>query len=210
MNKGDSHNPLYRSRLVGREFNVGKDDSLYAATPPLEALRMIISQAATQCADGTFNREVMINDVSRAYFYAKPTRKIYIELPTEDTETKENEVGVLNVCLYGTRDAAKGWQRTLSADLISIGFVRGKGHPAIFHHPVKDIMTLVHGDGYCSCGCKKDLDWLEGELKKRYEIKPQRISAFDKQRSEARILNRTVRRTDPRDTSLKAISVTLR
>ena len=36
-NKADELNPEYRSRLVGREFNTGKDDSLYARTPPLES-----------------------------------------------------------------------------------------------------------------------------------------------------------------------------
>ena len=28
INKGDNQNPLYRSRLVAKEFNDGKDDSL--------------------------------------------------------------------------------------------------------------------------------------------------------------------------------------
>ena len=39
VNKGDATDVNYRSRLVGREFNVGRDDALYASTPPLEALR---------------------------------------------------------------------------------------------------------------------------------------------------------------------------
>ena len=47
INKGDEESPDYRSRLVGKEFNVGSDPALYAATPPLEALRLIVSLAAT-------------------------------------------------------------------------------------------------------------------------------------------------------------------
>ena len=47
VNKGDFDNPNCRSIFVGREFNAGKDDSLYAATPPLEALRYVLSCAAT-------------------------------------------------------------------------------------------------------------------------------------------------------------------
>ena len=47
VNKGDHANPDYRSRLVGREFNNERDDSLYAATPPLEALRVVLSWAST-------------------------------------------------------------------------------------------------------------------------------------------------------------------
>ena len=41
VNKQDTTNPLYRSRLVGKEFNTYNDMSLYAATPPIEALRLI-------------------------------------------------------------------------------------------------------------------------------------------------------------------------
>ena len=40
VNKGDVTNPNCRSRLVGCDLNIGKDDTLYAATPPLEALRV--------------------------------------------------------------------------------------------------------------------------------------------------------------------------
>ena len=78
INKGDSVRKNYRSRLVGKEFKTYADDSLYASTPPLEALRLIMSRAATD--DGTV-RELMVNDVARAYFHAKCTRDIYIELP---------------------------------------------------------------------------------------------------------------------------------
>ena len=34
VNKGDALHRNYRSRLVGREFNVGRDDALYVSTPP--------------------------------------------------------------------------------------------------------------------------------------------------------------------------------
>ena len=121
INKGDSECTNYCSRLVGREYNTYKDDSLYAETPPLEALRMILSHAATVRGNNPMAgyRELMINDVSRAYFYAPATRSLFVELPEEDLEAKHYEVGRLNVCLYGTRDAAKEWQQTLSKHLIS-------------------------------------------------------------------------------------------
>lgn len=38
-NKGDSRNPDVRCRLVAQEINRGHDDDLYAATPPIEALK---------------------------------------------------------------------------------------------------------------------------------------------------------------------------
>ena len=164
VNKGDAANPNCRSRLVGREFNIGKDDTLYAATPPLEALRMVISEAATW-GEGESNKRksIMINDVRRAYFYAKATRDIYIEIPAEDPEASPGKLGKLRLCLYGTRDAAKGWQEELSAHLEKIGFKRGVGHPSVFYHPERDLMTLVHGDDYVSSGMQGNLDWLNSK-----------------------------------------------
>ena len=65
------------------------------------------------------------------------------------------------MCLYGTR-AAKQWQDTRSAHLQSLGFKRCKGYPALFVHPIKNVMTLVHGDDYVSAGGAQDLTWLGG------------------------------------------------
>ena len=47
INKGDDENPVYRSRLVGKKFNDGQMDGLFAATPPLEASRFLVHEAAT-------------------------------------------------------------------------------------------------------------------------------------------------------------------
>ena len=47
INKGDEEREDYRSRLVAKEFNDGAQEGLFAATPPLEALRMLVSEAAT-------------------------------------------------------------------------------------------------------------------------------------------------------------------
>lgn len=140
MNKGDRDKPNYRSRLVGREFNDGRDDTLYASTPLLQALRYIVSHASTiDPARKHECRELMINDVRRAYLYAKQKRNVFINLPKEDQDAKEGEVGQLLLCLYGTRDAAKEWQGTLSDHLVTLGFEPGKGLPSVFHHGARGI-----------------------------------------------------------------------
>ena len=82
VNKGDSKNVDYRSRLVAMEFNTAPDPSLFAPTPPLEAMRYLLHRAATirpgqaQC--------VMTVDIKRAYFNALATREVYVEIPAED------------------------------------------------------------------------------------------------------------------------------
>ena len=172
-----------------KKFNNGRDDTLYASTPPLEALRVVISWAAAKIADGS-RREVMINDVSRAYFNAQSTRDIYIEIPEEDTEKEGDQIGKLNVCLYGTRDAAKSWQDTLAAHLEKHGFTSGKACPSVFYHKERQIKTLVHGDDYVSSGYRKDLIWLQQKLEEYYEIKSQRIGDSAGCTREGRVLNK--------------------
>ena len=83
---------------------------------------------------------------------------MYVELPKEDPHCDPSMLGILRLCLYGTRDAALNWQQTLSNHLEEAGFKRGIGHPSVFYHPKKDIWTLVHGDDCCSAGTSMSLD----------------------------------------------------
>ena len=119
INKGDDANPRYRSRFVGKEFNDKTVDGLFAATPPLEALRLLISWAASYgvappgVAGGTKERCILIADVSRAFFEAPARRDVCVELPEEAMErgeTTQETVGKLLASLYGTRDASANWQ----------------------------------------------------------------------------------------------------
>ena len=43
INKGGLEGPCYRSRFVDKEFNDSVADGLFAVTPPLEGLRMLVS-----------------------------------------------------------------------------------------------------------------------------------------------------------------------
>ena len=108
VKKGDVTDTNYRSRLVGREFNVGRGDALYAATSPLEAFRVVISHAATHPQWGSTAQR---HGEQRApgLLLRKIQRVVYIELPQED-DMHGKMLGKLKLCLYGTRDAAKGWQ----------------------------------------------------------------------------------------------------
>ena len=56
----------YRSRWVAKEFRDSSSEEWFAGTPPLEAMRAIISHATT----GDIERALMSNDVIRAFFYA--------------------------------------------------------------------------------------------------------------------------------------------
>ena len=86
VNKGDAKNPDHRARLVAREINTHKRDDLFAATPPLESLRAIISSCASnQSATDPKDRYVLMsNNIKRAYLYAPAVRPVYVAIPEED------------------------------------------------------------------------------------------------------------------------------
>ena len=110
MNKGDEINPNYRSRFVAREINTKSNLDMFAATPPTEALKLMIAIAATKDSKGRRGR-LMVNDVSRAYFYAKAIRKVFVEIAEEDREPGDEHMVVeLQYCMCGTRDAPQNSQ----------------------------------------------------------------------------------------------------
>ncbi len=83
INKGDAEHRNYRARLVGRELKLDNRLDLFAAMPPLEALRIMCSICASHQRRRNPYRMLRI-DVKRAYFHAKAQRPVFIEIPTED------------------------------------------------------------------------------------------------------------------------------
>ena len=193
INKGDEENPQMRSRLVAKEFKDTNSPELFAGTPPTEALRMLCSLAATKNEKGEY-RSMMCNDVSRAYFYAKVRKDMWIELPPEDVaKGEEGLVGKLNLSMYGTREAASNWQDEVGMHMRSIGFIQGRASNCLYVHETRDISSLVHGDDYVSAGAPSDLDWMKQELEKKFEIKTKIIGPRSNENKEMKVLNRVIR-----------------
>ena len=90
-----------------------------------------------------------------------------MELPEEaleGKETKQDTVGKLVASLYGTRDASANWQDEVAKCMREWGFITGKYNPCMFHHPVKGLLCLVHGDDFVSTGGADELAWLKKKL----------------------------------------------
>ena len=110
---------------MGKEFNTGQEDGLFASTPPLEALRFLISEAATvedeeieagRAGDTGASQKIkrvktvgyrrkskktekvmLISDVSRAFFEAAAKRKVAVVLPDEAFEPGEEKDGIVGI-----------------------------------------------------------------------------------------------------------------
>ena len=134
VNKGDEDTPNYRSRLVAKESNDGSGEGLFASTPPLEALRFLISEAATvRGREDWEDKVIMVNDVARAFFEAPMRRDICVELPAEAGEG-EDMVGHLIMSVYGTRDAAANFQEEVRSFMNKNKADQSKYSPGVFHN----------------------------------------------------------------------------
>ena len=82
-------------------------EGLFAGTPPLEALRYLIHEAATiRSIEKVGSKVLMVSDVARAFFEAPATRNVVcVEIPKEDkteADVRHDRVGHLRMSLYGT------------------------------------------------------------------------------------------------------------
>merc|ERR1712127_541761 len=86
---------------------------------------------------------LMYADVSRAYFYAKAVRPVYVKLPEEDIETgDEGRCGKLMMSMYGTRDAAPNLALEYGDTLKAAGYVQGRSNPCLFYNKSKKISVM--------------------------------------------------------------------
>ncbi len=205
VNKGDDQAPNYRARLVARQTRHQGVESIFAPTPPLEAIRTVCSTAATQfpgesalCRDPSSEERIQISfiDIARAYFNAAtdPNHPTYVELPPEHPQHGKC-VGLLLKHMYGTLRAADGWQEEYSCTLVQeLGFRQGLTSPCVFWHPERHLVCAVHGDDFTTRGSKRHLDWFETELRNKYELKTgERLGPGATDDKEATVLNRVVR-----------------
>jgi len=210
VNKGDDEHPNYRSRLVARQLKAHdrSGESYFAPAPPNEAVRFVISSAATDfgngkapCRDPTSEERMQISfvDIARAYFNAKtdPSEPTYVDLPPECDGAGE-WCALLLRHMYGTRKAADGWQEEYSSLLVSqLGFSQGLASTCVFVQPERNITCAVHGDDFTAAGPKQALDWFEKVLAEHYELKVgPRLGPGHGDAKEATVLNRVVRWTN--------------
>jgi hypothetical protein len=192
VNKGDLKRPVVRSRFVAKEFADKRSDEFFAATPPLEALRMLLSHAATGRKTSRGGRKILVVDARKAHLHAPAERLVYVDLPPEVRQP--GMCARLRRCLYGTRDAPARWEAFLASELEKMGFERGKASPCCFRHGTRDLRCIVHGDDFVFAGGDKDLEWVQHEMGTRFLIKViGRLGGDSGDLQELRVLNRVLR-----------------
>jgi len=200
VDKGEPGAPEIRSRLVAREFKFLNPtmSNVFAGTPPLEALRILLCKVTTIARDrfGTvLNLKMLVLDVSRAHFHPVCQRTIFMELPAEDGGGPGcDHVAILRRTMYGTRDAAHGF------DLFANGCVEGAGWTvgastvcvyALPEHP--EACGWRHGDDMVFVGTEDEVERIFVELSKKMILKRRALLGWEeKDDKHISLLNRLI------------------
>jgi len=167
-NKGDELKPFERSRLVLQETkrisSIAAGESI-AATPPLEALRFLLSLAMSLAAPAGDDWVIIFIDISRAHPNRKVLRHLYCELP-EEAGFDKNQIGFLVMCLYCLRDAAQAFELGTAEVMGILGFTQGMFSPCLRCHSASQIRTWVYGDDFVSLVPRSQGQWFVTELGK--------------------------------------------
>ena len=175
---------VYRSWLVAKDFKpkskIDDKEGLFAATPPLELVKVLIMKAArTKKSCDASTRKIMFLDISKAHLYAPMLDEEFVELPPE--RWKEGKCTRLIYTHYG----ASNWEKEHSKTLEEVGFQPGRATVVAFFHPERDVRIIVHGDDFVVEGGQSDLEWVRDVLAAKYlldelwwEADPRHVETF--------------------------------
>ena len=190
--KGQPGKPNVRARWVAKEYKTHARQELHAPTPPLEALKVALSEIATGTCKG---KVVALVDARRVYFYAPARRRVFVELPPEDYQPGDEHVcGLLRYCPYGTRDAAQIWEEELATTLSSLKLTRGSACSCEWRGHIKgeDIVATAHGDDITIGGERSAVEFFVRLISNKYEKEKQVTGEDPDFEKGGRTLNRVV------------------
>ena len=173
-NKGDTEHPFIRARLVAQEtkrttsMDLTDTSTTFAATPPVEGFRFLLSRAMTGEKKRNPQDELVIAffDISRAHFHSPVRRKVAIRMQGDPSG-----IAMLNHAMYGTKDAAQCFDSYCERTVEKLNYNIGVFNPCLYNHPVKDVSVLRHGDDLATLATRTQIAEFKEDLSKHLLVK---------------------------------------
>ena len=155
--KGQPRKPNVRARRVVKEYKRHARPELDASTPPLEALKVVLSEVATGKRGGKVGAlvdEGRFSTLNREGEYLSNCRQ-------RSTRQMINPYmcGLLQCSLYGTRDAAQNWKEEFASTLSDLKLTRGIACPCMCKVASRVNMSWQPCTGMTSRLVEKDRPW---------------------------------------------------
>ena len=163
---------------------------MFAAMPPLEAVKLLIVQAAAESKGGV-QRKLMFIDIGKAHLYGPMESDEFVDLPEE--RRQPGKCAKLLYTLYGMRVAATNWEKEYSRTLEGIGFAKGLASSVAFFNATTGVRIIVHGDDFIIEGPELELWKVHDVLKAKYIVKMRGVlGPGKKDAKEVVVLNRVL------------------
>ena len=79
--------------------------------------------------------------------------------------------------------------------MVDIGYAQGESSPCVFFNEAVQGRALVHGDDFVIVARRSELDRVQTELERRYDVRTEKLGWARGKAKEARIVGRILRLT---------------
>ena len=124
-------------------------------------------------------------DISRAHPHANINRKVYIWTPVDCGG--KSRVKLLQMTLYGLRDAPQNFEFKVKEVLEALGFEQGRFSPCLWYKKCPKygrFRVMAHGDDFIISATREAIAWLHQEIGKKLISKLRGILGPDKGRGD--------------------------
>jgi hypothetical protein len=161
-----------RCRLVAMQINTYKREDVTQNTPPLVAVRLMVSRAATLTTTaGQHCRCLAVWDCSVAFYHA-PLDEDIVALPPAGL-CPPGFAWQLKRAMNGTRKASQAFGKVVKDEVLGMpgaDFVLVAVSPMTFYSLPLDVALLVHGDDFFGEGTQDQLSRVGTYLDNKFRI----------------------------------------
>lgn len=160
----------YKARLValgfGQKFGVNFFET-YSPVANTNSIRMLIAMCSIR------GYTILQFDVDTAFLYGVLEELVYMNVPT-GIDAGPNMVCKLNKSLYGLKQAAHVWNKTINSALIVMGFTNSMADPCIYVKVIRGerVFICLYVDDLLVAAQNTELiDSVKNDLMKHFRIK---------------------------------------
>ena len=126
--------------MVNQVRGACKREDVFAATPPLAAMRFILSRAVSRC----HGRCLGLWDVSVPFFHASTEEEVFVRPPKN--MRKDMTIWKLLKAMNGTQVANSRWQRLVRETVCDRHWKVLTSVPCVAYNETEDSLVMFHGD----------------------------------------------------------------
>lgn len=162
-------NPIrYKARLVARGFSQKHGIDYFETFSPtirFSSFRLLLALAVKN------DWSIEHVDIKTAFLNGKLEEEVYIEQP--EGYSVGSEVCRLKKAIYGLKQAARSWYKTIEPALLAMGFKKSINEPCIFYKNWENqlvIVTVYVDDLLIFSTCKELTEEVRAALGKKFEV----------------------------------------